>query len=164
MARSSRARAVFIVRWAGLASALCLAALWAVYHLTVEPSASVKVHWREGLPAERRAELERRYLLVYTEDAPEAWTRYDLLDTRRVNIAALVRDPDAADTTDIDREAMTVPFHVEYGQAWMWAAHRTPGLRQPGARRAVIGGLAALGLVAGLLELRRRPRDDADRV
>lgn len=144
------------LRWAGIASVLCLALLWAAYYLTNEPSPAVKVRWREGLSAERRAELERRYLLVSREDAPEGWTRYDLLDTRRSNIAALVHDPGVVATTDIDRESMTVPFDVEYGRTWVWAAHRTPGLRLADVRRVVIGGLAGLALLAALAELRRR--------
>ena len=157
MSQYSQAPAALILRWAGITSGLCLAVLWGAYYLTNEPSTAVEVRWREGLSAERRAELERRYLLVYQQDAPDGPTRYDLLDTRRSNIAALVRDDDVADTTDIDRETMTVPFHAEYGNTWVWAAHRTPGLRQPAVRRSVIGGFAGVALLAVLAGLRGRP-------
>ena len=158
MPQWSRAQLDVIVRWAGVASVVCLAALSATYYLTYEPAPAIKVRWREGLPVERRVELERQYLLVNPAEDPPAWTWYDLLDTRRKNIAALVRDSDVTDTTDIDRENMTVPFHVEYGHAWMWVAHRTPGLRKPWAQRVLIGGLAEVALLAALLEVRRRRR------
>jgi hypothetical protein len=145
-----------LLRWAGIVSALCLATLWAAYYLTSEPSASVKVRWREGLPAQQRAEKERRYLLVLQETTADGWTRYDLLDTGRRNIEALVRDADASDTTDLDRDAMAVPFHADYGKSWVWAAYRMPGLREPGVLGGVIGGLVGMVLLAGFVELLRR--------
>ena len=150
-----------LLRWAGLVSGLCLAALWATYYLTNEPSATVKIRWQAGLTAEQRTEKERRYLLVFQENTNDGWSRYDLLDTGRRNIEALVRDPDAEDTTDIDREALSVPFGAEYGKSWVWAAHRTPGLRESNVRWTVITGLAVVALVAAFAELRRRARETA---
>ena len=144
----------FVLRRVGIVSALCLAALSVAYYLTNEPSAAVSVRWREGLSSERRAELERRHLLVYQEDLQKGWVRYDLLDTGRSNIAALVNNPDIAETTAIDRETMSVPFHAEYGKSWVWVAHRTPGLRQSWVRRSVIGGLMLLTLLALLVSSR----------
>ena len=147
-----------LLRWAGLVSAVCLAMLWATYYLTVEPSASLNVRWREGVTVAQRADRERRYLLEYRGEAGNGWTRYDLLDTSTSNISAIVRDPAIADTTDIDREAMSVPFDTDYGKGWMWAAHRTPGLRRADVRWGLIAGLAGVALAA-LVASRRHGGD-----
>ena len=72
---------------------------------------------------------------------------YDLLDTSRRNIQALVRDPAAADTNDIDRETYEVPFETPYGERWMWVAHRTPLLRDARIRWTLLTVLAVLTAV-----------------
>ena len=126
-----------------------LAALALAYWLTVEPAPSIRVRWRDTVASEQQAALERRYLLSNPRAPIQRSIAYDLLDTRRRNIEALVRDPAVADTNDIDRNAFEVPFDTAYGERWMWVAHRTPGLRDERARWALIVLLAALGL-AGL--------------
>jgi hypothetical protein len=138
-------------------AACMLVALGTAYYFTYEPAPRIAVRWPPGIDAARRHQLERRFLLV-NPAADRDRTEYDLLDTSRTNIEALVREPDVADTDRVGRERFTVPLDVPYGTSWMWVAHRTPVLRTPG----VVGGLAGacvLALVAGIAgELRRRLR------
>ena len=107
-----------------------LLALAGAYYLTYEPAPVVRVRWREGLPAARRAELERRFLLVRPVPHEGRTLSYDLLDTRHSNVAELLGHPDAEDTDYIDRSTATLPFDGPYGESWMWIAHRTPVLRR----------------------------------
>lgn len=125
-----------------------LGALALAYWLTYEPAPAVRVRWRDGVTSERRAALERKYQLSNPR-VPNPSIAYDLLDTRQSNIRALVLDPDVADTNDIDRDRFEVPFTGEYGESWMWVAHRTPGLRDARVRWGLIAVLAAMA-VAGL--------------
>lgn len=151
----------WLARVAAAAAAGTLLAMAAAYYMTYEPAPQVSVLWREGIGPERRAALERRFLLVNAGvDADRL--AYDLLDTSRSNLEALVNEPDAADTDRISRERFEVPFDIPYGEHWMWVAHRTPVLRTPG----VVGGIVAasvLLLVGGLVaegrwRRRRTPR------
>ena len=120
-------RRLFVV--AVVATAVILSFAGA-YYLTYEPAPLVRVRWREGLPPERRAELERRFLLVRPVLHEGRTFSYDLLDTRHSNVAELLEHPDAEDTDHIDRATATVPFDAPYGESWMWLAHRTPVLRR----------------------------------
>ena len=87
---------------------------------------------------------------------------YDLLDTSRGNLEALVKDPDVADTDRISQERFEVPFDIPYGSSWMWVAHRTPILRTPGVVPGIVATsvlLLAGGLVGeGLWRRHRTPR------
>ena len=126
-------------RWIGAFGALGLAAFGVAYWLTYEPAPRVRVLWREGLPAAQRAALERKYLLLNGRDPMSGGSlAYDLLDTSVPNLRALVAEPAIADTNDIDRNTLAVPFDVDYGGEWMWIAHRTPGLRDATARAGLI--------------------------
>ena len=132
-------------------------ALGAAYYFTYEPAPRIAIRWPEGIDPSRREELERRFLLVNPEPERDRF-EYDLLDTSRANIEALVREPDVADTDRVSRERFTVPLDIPYGTSWMWVAHRTPVLRIPGVVGALVG-VCVLGLVAGIAgELRRRLR------
>jgi hypothetical protein len=134
-----------------------LIALAAAYWLTYEPAPRIGITWRSGISGDRRAELERRFLLVNPGRENDR-LMYDLLDTSRHNIEALIFEPDVADTDRISRPRYEVPFDIPYGESWMWVAHRTPVLRMPGAVPMVVGASIVL-LVAGLLgETRRRRR------
>jgi len=130
-------------------AACTLLALTGAYYLTYEPAPRVGVLWRAGIGPERRAALERRFLLVNpTVDRDRL--AYDLLDTSRGNLEALVTDPDAEDTDRISQERFEVPFDIPYGESWMWVAYRIPILRIPG----VVSGIVAtsvLLLVGGLV-------------
>jgi len=147
------------LRWArrcvgaiGIAGLTVLGFAW---WLTYEPAPRVRVLWRPDVTPARQAALEQKYLLVNGRDRlPEGSIAYDLLDTSRPNIQALVTDAAAADTNDIERNTFEVPFDVEYGGEWMWIAHRTPGLRDGWMRGALILALTAMA-VSGLL--RGRP-------
>jgi hypothetical protein len=145
------------LRVVGVIAACILVALGAAYYFTYEPAPRIAIRWPEGIDPSRREELERRFLLVNPEPERDRF-EYDLLDTSRANIEALVREPDVADTDRVSRERFTVPLDVPYGTSWMWVAHRTPVLRIPG----VVGALVAvcvLVLVVGIAgELRWRLR------
>jgi hypothetical protein len=106
-----------------------LLAFAGAYYLTHEPAPLVRVRWREGLSAERRAELEHRFLLVRPVPHEGRTMSYDLLDTRRSNVEALLRAPEVEDTAHIDRAEAVVPFDAPYGESWMWIGHRTPVVR-----------------------------------
>ena len=121
-----------------------LAALGIAYWLTLEPAPAIRVRWREDVTSDQQATLERKYLLSSARAPQGRSIAYDLLDTRRANIEALVLDPAAADTADIDRDAFEVPFDKPYGDRWMWVAHRTPVLRDARVRWTLIAALVAM--------------------
>ena len=124
-----------------------LAALAIAYWLTYEPAPAVRVRWRDDVTAEQQAALERKYLLSNGRAPMDRSIAYDLLDTRRSNIEALVHDPAVADTHDIDRENFQVPFEAAYGDRWMWVAHRTPVLRDVRIRWTLLAALGAAAIV-----------------
>ncbi len=111
-----------------VAAALC-ALVAGTYYMTYEPAPLVRVRWREGVAAERRAELERRFLLVRPVPHEGRTMSYDLLDTSRSNVEALLRTSEVEDTDHINRSESTVPFDAPYGESWMWIGHRIPVLR-----------------------------------
>jgi hypothetical protein len=123
---------------AAAVAACALLALGTAYYLTHEPAPEIRVLWRSGITAERRAELERRFLLVNRAPYEDRFT-YDLLDTRLENIKALVNERDAADTDGVGRVFYTLPVDFPYGQSWMWIAHRLPVLRIPGVVEGTVG-------------------------
>jgi hypothetical protein len=123
-----------------------LAALGLAYWLTYEPAPAIRVRWRDDVTSARQAALERKYLLSNGRAPMGRSIAYDLLDTRRSNIEALVRDPDVADTHDIDRERYEIPFDKPYGERWMWVAHRMPGLRDARVRWALVVVLCAMAI------------------
>jgi hypothetical protein len=90
--------------------------------------------------------LERRFLLVKPAPENDRFT-YDVLDTSRENLEAMVTERDIADTDNVSRERYEVPFDIPYGTSWMWVAHRTPVLRVPGVVTAVV--LICVLFVAG---------------
>jgi len=123
----------------------------------------VAIRWREGLSADRRQVLERRFLLV-NPAADRDRLEYDLLDTSRANLEALVGEPDLADTDRVSRQGFTVPLDVPYGTSWMWLAHRTPVLRIPGVIPATVAFSAAILIAAIAFQLRGLIRRRARRV
>jgi hypothetical protein len=131
-----------------------LAALLALYWFTREPAPAIRVRWRDDVTAPRQHELEAKYLLANGRSPQGRSIAYDLLDTSPSNVRALVLDPDVADTNDINRDTYEVPFDTAYGDRWMWAAHRVPGLRNASIRWTLIAALAAMA-VRGLTALTR---------
>ena len=131
-----------------------LAALGLAYWFTYEPAPSIRVRWRDDVTSERQAALERKYLLVNGRAPAGRSIAYDLLDTRRANIKALVLDPDVLDMTDIDRDRFEVPYETPYGESWMWVADRIPLLRYAPVRWTLIVTLVVM-VAAGR---RRRAR------
>ena len=152
-------------RRAAATGLLGLALLSFAYWFTVEPAPSIRVRWRNDVTAERQAALERRYLLADPrapmEDAPRSLA-YDLLDTSRRNVEAMVADPELADTNDVDRNNFEIFIYTEYGENWMWLAHRIPLLRYTTVQWTLISGLAALA-VSGLVRMSARTRAPSPR-
>lgn len=133
-----------------------LALIGGTYWYTVEPAPAVKVRWREGIGADRQAELERRFLL-FDPVAPEGRSAtYTLLDTSAANIEAIVEAPEVEDTYDIERQRYTVQPAAPYGTRWMWLAHRVPLLRTPGVVETIVAACAVVLIGAGLAALRKR--------
>ena len=136
------------LRYLGPIGVSGLALLGLAYWLTYEPAPRVRVLWRQDVTSEQQAALERKYLLLNGRDRfTEGTLAYDLLDTSRWNIRALVEDPAVADTHDIERDTYIVPLTTDRGGEGMWIAHRIPGLRDPPVRWAAIAILAVMAVV-----------------
>jgi hypothetical protein len=138
-----RAWFLVIVGVAGLVS------MRVAYNLTYEQAPAVRVRWRDGTDDWRRAWLERKYRLIGAEAPMGLSYSYVLMDTSRGNIETMIKDPEVADTNDIDRRKFEVPWETAYyTQTTTWAADRIPGLRQPPVRWGLIAGLVAM-ILAG---------------
>ncbi len=150
-------------RWIAAAGCAGLLTLAVAYAFTCEPAPRIRVQWRADVSAQQQADLERTYLLVNArEPLPGGSTAYDLLDTRVSNIRALLEDPSIVNTGDIDGDTYTIPFDAEYGIAWMWVAHRIPGLRDERIQAVLVALLSAMTLGAMVVGRRiRRRRSDA---
>ena len=157
-ARADR-RAERIGWWCGVLGAAGLMLLGLAYALTYEPAPRIRVEWHPHLTAQQRVALEQKYMLFSARDVIDHGSiAYDLRDTSRANVKALIDDPAVVDTNDVEREASAIPFETEYGLGWMWVAHRTAGLRDARVRSAVIVAFAtmAVGGVAVASFLRHR--------
>lgn len=137
------------LRSIGTFALAALVALTAAYWITNEPAPRIRVQWRGEVTAEQQEALERKYLLWNGRDRMSGGsTAYDLIDTSRSNIKALVEDPAVADTGDIDRGSFVVDPDTDRGDESTWIAHRIPGLRNAGIRWTMILLLALLALGA----------------
>ena len=149
--RAVNSRPRWLLSAAAALAAGVLLALGLSYYFTYEPAPEIRILWRPGIAPERRAELERRFLLV--NPVPyEDRLLYDLLDTSRGNVEALVKQREIADTDRVDRVRYTIPFEIPYGASWMWAAHRTPMLRIPGVIDGIV--LVCLAVLAAAVAVR----------
>ncbi len=102
-----------VAGWAALG--LCLTALAFYLVRAGLPDPSINVRWSSGVDEAQRAELEARFGLANgTPLEPPTWS-YQLENTNRSNVSALVAHPDVADTQKIDRRT----FEVE-GAASAW--------------------------------------------
>lgn len=142
--------------WATIVGLGGLAALAFAYWFTYEPAPGIRVLWKPEITLDQQEALERKYMLAARRAPLNGSLAYDLLDTTRPNIEALLKDPAVADTNDIDDEWMRVRLGTDYGDRWMWVAHRTPLLRYGEVRWTLIAMLAAMA-VFGLRGL-ARPR------
>ncbi|HEY3158677.1 MAG TPA: hypothetical protein VGJ78_06925 [Vicinamibacterales bacterium] len=135
----TRALVLLVIGITGLLS------LRVAYDLTREPAPGIRVRWRDGTSDGRRAWLEWKYRLVEPA-APQGLSyAYVLMDTRTANIGALVKDPEVADTGDIDREKFEIPWETaNESRTFMWTADRLPVLRQPVARWMLIASLVLM--------------------
>lgn len=143
---------------AAATTGLVLLTLAVAYYLTYEPAPEIRILWRAGLEPERRAELERRFLLVNPMPFEDRFT-YDLLDTSRENVETLVHERAIQDTDRVDRVGFTIPPDIPYGASWMWVAHRLPVLRTPGVIEAIVL-TCTIGLAVSVraLAIERRKR------
>lgn len=134
-----RAAVLLLIGLVGLVS------LRTAYNLTREPAPGIRVRWRDGTASARRTWLEWTYRLE-EPSAPQGLSySYVLMDTRTTNIRALVKDPDVADTDDIDRAKFEIPWETaNESRRFMWVADRIPVLRQPVARWLLIASLALM--------------------
>ena len=140
-----------LVRAVAVVAASILLALSLAYDLTYEPAPQIRIKWREGVAPERRAELERRFRIVNPQPFEERLT-YDLLDTRRSNIEAIVRERAIYDTDDINQHDFSLPVDYRYGSSWMWIVYRIPVLRTPGVVQGiVVACVTVLVLSTGVL-------------
>jgi hypothetical protein len=144
--------------WLGLAGAALLLLTGGVRWLTTEPAPYVRVRWSVDVTAAERTARERQYLLVNPREINGPSIGYDLLDTSRRNIAALVGDPAAADTNDIDRSRFVISVDADEGRAWIWLASRLPGLRHERLREVLALGLLAMTVVCWSAEIVARQR------
>ena len=153
---AERRRARRRAAWCADVGLAGLAALAFAYWFSYEPAPGIRVQWQPGVAIEEQTALERKYLLS-NRRAPHSEQplslAYDLLDTRRSNIEALLENPAVADTNDIDDEWARVRLGTAYDDGWMWVAHRTPLLRYGWIRWTLIAVLTAMALfgVRGLL-------------
>jgi hypothetical protein len=143
-----------VMRGAATIAVCVLVALGIAYYFTYEPAPRIGVRWRTGLGADRRSQLERRFLLV--DPSPtEDMVKYDLLDTRRENLNAIVSDPDVAEVESIHNG---LPVDYSYGERWMWMRHRVPILRARGVVEGIVLVCVALLAVAVRMATSERPR------
>lgn len=118
------------------------------YNLTCEPAPAVRVRWRDGTTDWRRGWLERKYRLGDPSAPMGLSYSYVLFDPSRRNIEAMIKDPEIADTNDIDRRRFEIPWATAHeSRQWMWVADRVPSLRQPAVRRGLIAVLAVMLLI-----------------
>ena len=97
---------------------------------TLERAPEIHVRWAAGVGEESRGTLAERYLLEKPKDREgNTWT-YNLLDTSRRNIQALVEDSEAADTHELDRDAFKVAETASRGDVDKWAVHQVRFLRR----------------------------------
>jgi hypothetical protein len=91
------------------------------------PAPIVNVRWRADLPEAAIAERERQHQLVRQEEVgPQTW-QYELRVWSSSALAALVRDPAAADTHGIDRERYRVSGDDSGPLDALWARLPRPG-------------------------------------
>jgi hypothetical protein len=151
-----------IVRVLSILSAGILLTFACAYYLTYEPAPRIRIRWRAGLEPARRTALERRFLLVNPNPFEDRFA-YDLLDTTRDNIAAIVDERDIQDTDNIDRDHAAIPPQIPYGDSWMWIGNRLPVLRVPGVVTGIVAASAVtLALSVAVLLTRRRAKRTAE--
>ena len=87
-------RARRLAAWCAAVGITGLAALAFAYWFSYEPAPGIRVEWQPGVTLEAQTALERKHLLSNRRAPDPEQARslaYDLLDTRRSNIEALVQ-------------------------------------------------------------------------
>ncbi|MGE0392433.1 MAG: hypothetical protein AB7I25_01295 [Vicinamibacterales bacterium] len=149
-------KASLSVRVAGL---VLIAAPIMAWLSTATPAKTIHVRWRDGIAPSSREQSERRFLLVNPAHLKDDTWAYDLLDSSRRNVRAIVESADVADTHEIDRAGFRLGEHAPRGRATSWVVHRIPILRLPWVGVVLFYALPAIG--AGLTFTRRRRVDEA---
>ena len=142
-APSLRAELRHLAVWISIATTAFLVAVGVLRTLTIEPAPSIHVEWRVGLSDARRQDLERQFALTNPEPTPPSWA-YELLDTTRGNVEAIVTHPDVVDTGDLDRNEFDVAGTAPYGDGDTWVVYRLPGVRRPAVVTAAVSTAGAL--------------------
>ena len=106
-------RAWGVISVASLVAAL---AIWSSSTLFIRAAnPEINVRWRESVDAASRVALERRFKLIRAEPvAANAW-RYELTDSSRDMLGALVRHADVADTHFVDRTTFELVSDAPHG-------------------------------------------------
>ncbi len=124
---------------------------------TESPAPIVKVRWKPTVSEAQRVGLEERHQLIRGNSVGPNSFNYDLLDSRREAIRAIVTDPAVADTGEIDRAQFRIAPTAGRGTATRWLWHR---FWPEWAARWVAGALHAwmvLSLVAWIVWEEKRP-------
>ena len=106
-----------------------LIAMWALLALVVPvltyqmpvPPAVVNVAWSSAVDDQQRATLEARFHLTDGDFRGGSLWTYEIADTTRANVGALVGHPDVEDTYHIDRQT----FAVDGASGPLWRAVST---------------------------------------
>jgi hypothetical protein len=101
---------------AGQYTLIVLGLAWAVFE---RPAPVISVRWRDGIPQERRFQLERQFYLEGRREAAGAWL-YDLGWPSQSNIAAIVRSPDVVDTHHLNRTAYRLDENASLSGTPVW--------------------------------------------
>ena len=122
------------------------------------PLPLIRVRWPPNLAAEARERAERELDLQLVGPTDADTYQYQLWSAYRSDIAAVVRHPDIADTSGIDRERFRLdPETVGFAPDRVWRGGFFRGRRSALHFRVVFGAVLGVTLGSGLLARRTRP-------
>lgn len=133
-----------------VASALLVLAWHTTRLITETPAPTVKIRWDPALGDDERADIEERFQLVHREEIGPDIYNYDLIDSRRDVIRALVEHPGILDTGDLDRSGFAVAATTAAGRARRWLLNRWATRRVERTTSNVIHGWLAVSFLITL--------------
>lgn len=134
---------------------LVLATLYIAFELTAGPATVVSVRWSPQTTAGERRDAQDTYLLWNGRDTGPVNSVYDLLDTSRGNIRALVNDRRVADTQGVDRTTFEPIAADASDEAITSVLARLPVLRHPRTRGWFVLLLIVIALPGALAAVAR---------